>query len=179
MRKLRVSLFLYTSHRIYSGKSQVQCNKTEYGEPRSVLMQSPSFPPQKGWGGIKKTLWTAYTMIQRHTRAQQEKLFDVKKSQQHKGITTPPQPQGPVNCTPFKWCINPDWCTNGKRLLETLGSFLILSVLSQSPTISAEQVAWIPDLQTRCFFLYLLFNFSFIITNLFNSLRHTIQYIKL
>lgn len=127
MRNLQKSLFLHMNHQIYSDKALVQCNTTKYGEPRFLLRQSPSFPLQNIWGGIMKTSWTADNMTQRHTRAWQEKLLEMEKSQQHKGIITAATT---LNCCHnsnslltarhFMLCINAHCCTNGKRLLGTL-----------------------------------------------------------
>lgn len=127
MRNFQKSPFLHMNHQIYSSKTHVQCNTTKCEEPRSLLMQSPRFPPQNIWGGIMKTSWTADNMTQTHTRARQEKLLEMKKSQQLKGITTAAttlncchNPNGLLTARHFMLCINPHCCTNRKKLLGTL-----------------------------------------------------------
>lgn len=71
IRKLAGSLFLYISRQIDNGKHQIQCNKTEQWEPRSVLMQTLLFLHKRAED--KKASKDQVQDPETHTGTQQQK----------------------------------------------------------------------------------------------------------
>ena len=92
IRKLPGSLLLYISRQIDNGKHRIQCSKTEWCEPRSVLMQTPLSSTEE------------LRTKRRHTRPRDthghltEKLLEDK-TRPHRGTATPARAPTADNCT--------------------------------------------------------------------------------
>ena len=157
IRKLPGSLFLYISRQIDNGKHQIQCNKTEQWEPRSVLMQTLLFST-KELRTKRKHQGPSTRPRDTHGHPTAEAAWGQEATIAQRGAPATALTADNRTCQP--------WRPHKRNVPGDLES----SFPAYQSSCKAKQSqlnnkwAWILDVQTRrCFFL-LLIRFSFIIT---------------